>query len=206
MQRDRGRDHQISRSRYLFDRYFLRILMVGVVVLARHWLLLLNTAGAIFLGLAFLAPILISLGLDNVGRLLFESYRITCHQEPERSFFIAGQQMAFCQRDTSIYGAILLGGLAFNGLRQTLRPLRWRYYMVFLTPMAVDGLTQLFGLRESTWELRLFTGVLFGLGTVWLLFPFIEETMVIVRRDAVDWLRQDLARSETVNESLERYE
>ena len=51
-------------------------------------------------------------------------------------------------------------------------------YALLIAPMAVDGFTQLLGWRESTWELRVITGVLFGVATVWLLYPYIERTMV----------------------------
>jgi hypothetical protein len=43
--------------------------------------------------------------------------------------------------------------------------------------MAWDGITQMFGWRESTWELRLITGTLFGLGTTWFVLPLIQRTL-----------------------------
>lgn len=39
--------------------------------------------------------------------------------------------------------------------------------------MAWDGTTQLFGWRESTWELRMIIGSLFGLGSVWFALPLL---------------------------------
>ncbi len=94
-----------------------------------------------------------------------------------------GYKVAICERDTAIYGAILLNGLLFGALRPTLRrrgrmpkmPL-W-LFALFVLPAAVDGFTQLFGLRESTWYLRLITGFIFGTGLVWLAYPFVEEAM-----------------------------
>ncbi|MGE3267883.1 MAG: DUF2085 domain-containing protein, partial [Chloroflexota bacterium] len=41
-------------------------------------------------------------------------------------------------------------------------------------PMALDGFTQLFNLRESTPELRTFTGALFGVASVWLIYPRVD--------------------------------
>jgi uncharacterized membrane protein len=43
-----------------------------------------------------------------------------------------------------------------------------------MVPMALDGGTQLFGWRESTWELRTLTGIIFGLGVCWFVLPYIE--------------------------------
>jgi uncharacterized membrane protein len=41
--------------------------------------------------------------------------------------------------------------------------------------MAIDGLTQLVGWRESDLLLRTLTGFLFGLGGAWFIYPRIEE-------------------------------
>ena len=44
--------------------------------------------------------------------------------------------------------------------------------------MVWDGTTQMFGWRESTWELRVMTGTLFGLSTVWFVLPLLQETLL----------------------------
>jgi hypothetical protein len=41
--------------------------------------------------------------------------------------------------------------------------------------MALDGVTQLLGWRESTWELRVSSGLLFGLASAWFVYPRIED-------------------------------
>ena len=46
-----------------------------------------------------------------------------------------------------------------------------------ILPMAWDGITQMFGLRESTWVLRAITGTLFGLGNIWFVLPLIQKTL-----------------------------
>ncbi len=95
-----------------------------------------------------------------------------------------GYKVVLCQRDIAIFGAILLGGLAF-GLARSLAQRRGRAlpvlpfwaYVLAVIPLIVDGATQLFGLRESTWLLRSITGGLFGLATVWLAYPYIQDAM-----------------------------
>jgi uncharacterized membrane protein len=52
----------------------------------------------------------------------------------------------------------------------------FRLYLLFILPMAVDGLTQLVGLRESTPFLRTLTGSLFGIGSAWLVLTYIEAS------------------------------
>ena len=66
-------------------------------------------------------------------------YQIACHQLPSRSYFILGEQVAFCQRDVAIYGSVFLGGLLFGLVRRRLKPIPLRWYVFFLAPIAVDG-------------------------------------------------------------------
>jgi uncharacterized membrane protein len=99
-----------------------------------------------------------------------------------------GFKMAWCERDAAIYAAIIVAGLLFGLLRPRLPRLDLRLFiLVFVVPMAIDGFWQLFTspnyylpflpAHESTWWLRLITGALFGAGSVWLAYPFVEEAM-----------------------------
>lgn len=198
--------------------------------LARHWLAVFNVLVALFVGLPILAPILMEAGATGAANVIYTAYAPTCHQLPERSFFLFGHQhvysvaeleasgavpeglnilqrellrwqgsaetgfkMALCERDVAIYGSILLAGLLFGALRGRLKgrdgklpklPL-WLYGLLLL-PILIDGGTQLFGLRESDWLLRVLTGALFGSATVWLAYPYVEESMADVSRLAVN--------------------
>ena len=134
---------------------------------------------------------------------LYAAYHLTCHQWAFRSFFLFGQQpstassswptwastrsassasqglgwkMAFCERDLAIYVGLLLVGLLY-ARRRDLRPAGFLVYGVLILPMAVDGFTQLFGWRESTWELRVATGLLFGLASAWLVLPRLDAVI-----------------------------
>lgn len=101
-----------------------------------------------------------------------------------------GYKMAWCERNTAIYTAIFLASVLFALVRTRLRPLDWRIYLALITPMAIDGFTQLFGLRESDHVLRGITGALFGAGSVWLIYPYLEEAMHDVQAQArVQWER-----------------
>lgn len=93
-----------------------------------------------------------------------------------------GYKVALCQRDVAIYGAVFVAGLAYALLRR-LRRLRapsLKIYALLLIPIAVDGLTQLIGLRESNWWLRSATGAIFGVASVWLAYPHIHDAMTEV--------------------------
>lgn len=100
----------------------------------------------------------------------------------ERRFYTGdhehGYKAALCERDLAIYGSMFVVG-AFQLVRKRRPPrleLLW-YVLVFVLPMAVDGLTQLAGLRESNWALRTLTGALFGVGTLWFVYPYLAEAL-----------------------------
>ena len=93
-----------------------------------------------------------------------------------------GYKMAYCQRDAAMYSSMLLAGMVFGLVRHRLKPLPFTLYLVLLAPWAVDGLAQLLGFYESTWQLRTITGSLFGLATVWFAYPYLEAGMGDLRR------------------------
>jgi uncharacterized membrane protein len=109
-----------------------------------------------------------------------------------------GYKMALCQRDVAIYGAILLAGLLSGLLRRRwkITSLPWWAYVGFgILPMLLDGGYQFLSYvvplfwpdgpitpHETTPALRLITGALFGLATVWLSYPLLQETMDDFRR------------------------
>lgn len=94
-----------------------------------------------------------------------------------------GWKVALCQRDVAIYAGVFLTGLLYALLRNRMRPLPFKYYILFLIPIALDGGTQLIGLRESNWLLRTLTGLLFGFASVWLAYPYVEDAMAEVIAD-----------------------
>jgi uncharacterized membrane protein len=137
----------------------------GIVAsFARHWLAVLNIVLLVWLGLAALAPVLATAGHGVLASAVYALHRPLCHQRPERSFHLLGEKMACCERCFAIYGGAALFGLAFFTLRG-LRPLAWSRFVLCCLPMAVDGVTQLLGLRESNSALRVVSGGLFAVST-----------------------------------------
>lgn len=155
----------------------------AVLWVATHWLAFFIGYGAGVVGLAALAPLLAANGYETASRILYLPYRLICHQRDDRSFHLHGEQMAFCERDVAIVTAAVLAGLSFALIR------RWRglprigfaVAIIFALPMAIDGGTQLIGLRESTPELRVLTGSLFSLGAGWFVLPHLENGFASIR-------------------------
>ena len=89
-----------------------------------HWLFLANASLLVFATLPIVAPLLAFLGANDVTLRIFQIYAFTCHQLPSRSYFIVGNQMAYCERNTAIYGTMAIAGLGYVGLRaRGLQPL-----------------------------------------------------------------------------------
>ncbi|TAK34132.1 MAG: DUF2085 domain-containing protein [Chloroflexota bacterium] len=151
--------------------------------LSRHWLFAVNGVMASITALSMAAPWLMAIGQSWAADAVYRLYASICHQLPFRSYFLFGYQMAYCQRNFAIFLSLLLAGLVFAALRRRMRPIDWRLYLVLIAPMAVDGFTQLFGWRESNWELRTVTGTLFGVASVWFLYPHIDVGMAELSRE-----------------------
>lgn len=239
--------------------------------LSQHYMIAFNILVFLFLGLAFLAPVLMKAGLEAPAKLIYTMYKPMCHQFAFRSWFLFGEhqhayprelarvegvlsyeelaalipdqkiivdgqeayqaftlsrfperiippeapgwelsarrfvgvenevvktgyKVALCERDVAIWGAALVFGLFFSIFRSHIRPLPWYFWVAFgIVPVGLDGGTQLLGflsgvlpewliVRESTPFLRTLTGAMFGLTTVWMLYPLIEQTMAETRR------------------------
>ena len=100
-----------------------------------------------FVGLPFLAPVLLALGYAEPANAIYAAYAVVCHQWAFRSYFLfgphleygpdtlgglvgqgamygfvgspeLGYKVAFCERDVAIYLAVLLAGLAYGRYRE----------------------------------------------------------------------------------------
>ncbi len=186
----------------------------AIFQLAKHWLALANIFWGLYVGLPILAPLLMNAGWTAPAQFIYTLYRPACHQRPERSYFFGGPKivysaeeleaagvhtglfsreignetvgwkMAFCERDTAIYGAMLITGLVYGLIRRRLGrwQMKFRYFVLFLVPMGLDGTLQLLGFYESNWLLRGITGAIFGVGAVLFAYPYLEAGFADVRR------------------------
>ncbi len=216
-----------------FDRLIYR--------LTRHWVLVTAIVLGVYVGLPFLAPVLMQLGWKSAANVIYTVYSTQCHQMPQRSFFLFGPKamyslaevqavwrntnnplilrqfvgntqmgwkVAWSDRMVSLFGGIWLFAVLWSPLRRRARPLPWWGFILLALPMALDGGTHFIsdlagigqGFRDSnvwlaaltgntlpatfyagdaigsfnSW-MRLLTGLLFGLGVVWLSFPYLQQ-------------------------------
>jgi uncharacterized membrane protein len=224
--------------------------------MSRHWLAVVNFMVLLYIGLPFLAPVLMKAGATLPANVIYTAYSPLCHQLGFRSFFLFGEQpyyprqaagmqdvktfaqatgldesnlvaaraykgdeqvgykVAVCQRDVPIYLSIVVFGLLYGLIGRRLKPLHFAAWMAIgIVPIGLDGFSQLFSqlnlpflaellpYRESTPELRIITGSLFGFSTAWFGLPYVEESMREVRENLVrKFIAIDNRKSEIVNQ------
>ena len=74
--------------------------------LSRHWLAAFNGFFAIYLGLAFLAPVLMKVGAKTPASWIYTAYSFTCHQLGFRSFFLFGEEPDYPKADFAQYTGV----------------------------------------------------------------------------------------------------
>jgi len=126
-----------------------------------------------------------------------------CHQLPERSFFGGGLQVPVCARDTGIYVGFVLSlaviALLDRGRRRSELP-SWPVLVLggaMVLIMVWDGVTSYTGLRTTTNDIRLITGLLTGWALPLLVAPLVNSQLWTLNsgervlsgwRDVAGWL------------------
>jgi uncharacterized membrane protein len=110
------------------------------------------------------APYLALAGVISLSNFLYYLFSVTCHQLPERSFFLFGYKLAVCSRCTGIYFGALISTLVYPLLLKVdniKTPGKW-LLIYSLIPIGLDGGIQLITSYESNNLLRFITGAIFG--------------------------------------------
>jgi uncharacterized membrane protein len=167
-----------SQRRQTLDRVMNNIGRFVGNLLILHWATIITCVLGILVFAALSVPFLSYFGLDAISKQIFFALHMVCAQIPSHSFYIFGHQLGMCARNFSIYASMFVGSLIFVLSKNRIPGIPWWLWILMILPMAIDGTTQMFGLRESTWELRVLTGTLFGLGNVWFALPLIQKTIL----------------------------
>lgn len=119
------------------------------------------------------APLAMNSGHPFWGLTIYKSFSYFCHQIPERSFFIFGQQFAVCARCTGLYAGFTVATVLYpivRSLKQTEAPPR-KWLFIAAAPLAVDFALGYFGIWENTHSSRFATGALLGAVSVFYVMP-----------------------------------
>ncbi|MEM2146791.1 MAG: DUF2085 domain-containing protein [Candidatus Jordarchaeaceae archaeon] len=105
--------------------------------------------------------------MDSIEEILIYIFNyighLVCHQIPDRTLWIGGFYLPVCARDTGVYIGFFVGySLLSMRRKQACGPPNLWITLLMVAPMIFDVMTQYIGLRMSTNELRLLTGLLFG--------------------------------------------
>lgn len=136
------------------------------------WLVVAAVA-ALVIAMIIGAPLASANGHQSVALVIYGAFARLCHQIPERSFFIAGHQLAVCSRCTGIYVGFTVVTICYplvRSLRRTDMPER-RWLFLAAAPIIIDFILGYFGLWENTHLSRFLTGALFGGVTVFYIMP-----------------------------------
>ena len=92
--------------------------------------------------------------------------KYVCHRIPERSFFIKGHQFPVCARCTGFYTGLIAYLIVNFFYRHPYDVEMLVISIILMVPAAIDGVTQYFGPRESTNNIRFITGFIGGVGLI----------------------------------------
>jgi len=108
---------------------------------------------------------------------IYKTFSFLCHQIPERSFHLAGQQFAVCSRCTGIYAGFTMAILTyplFRSLRKTETP-RIIWLFASALPLALDFSLTYFGIWQNNHFTRFTSGALFGAVAAIFILPGVIE-------------------------------
>src|SRR3954452_7452640 len=163
-----------AQSKRGFERFSYR----AGEFLTEHWANIITWGLGLLVFTAIAIPFLSFFGLEDLSKQLFYSLHYVCAQIPSHSFYIFGHQLGLCERNFSIYTSMFLTSLAFVLSKKRLPGIPWWVGILLMLPIAWDGITQMFGWRESTWILRIITGTLSGVGNIWFALPLMQKSLL----------------------------
>jgi len=74
--------------------------------LSRHYLALFNILIFLYVGIPFLAPVLMKVGASGPAKVIYSAYSYVCHQFAFRSWFLFGEQIAYPRAEAGVAGLI----------------------------------------------------------------------------------------------------
>jgi uncharacterized membrane protein len=135
----------------------------GVVLV---WLLLILTA-----------PVAKANELTALSTSIYTFFGYICHQQPDRSFYILGEQFAVCSRCFGVYFGLLLGFAVYPLWRNIddIEPLPRFWLFLSLIPITIDWALTFLGIWQNTYLSRFITGLILGFACATFLVPAVVE-------------------------------
>lgn len=64
-------------------------------LLSKYWIVVFSVIYGLFVGIPFLAPVFMHWGWETPAKMIYTFYSFLCHQLPQRSFFLFGDQSMY---------------------------------------------------------------------------------------------------------------
>ena len=156
-------------NRLRSQAYWIWILALLIVVV---WTLLILTA-----------PIAKFSGAGTVSSPLYTFFGYICHQMPERSLHVLGEQLGVCSRCFGVYLGLVVGVAVYpmwRGIDSIEPPSRFWLFLSIL-PIGIDWSLTAFGIWENTQASRFGTGLILGVACATFIIPALVEIVRIYR-------------------------
>ncbi len=148
-----------------FRRQAFKVWLIGgAVVLV--WVLLI-----------LLAPLAKANGFTQISAPLYHFFSYLCHQIPDRSFHIEGEQFGVCSRCFGVYFGIFAGFAIYPLWRKIddIEPISRIWLALSVIPIGVDWALTIFGVWANTFTSRFVTGMILGAACATFIVPAIVE-------------------------------
>lgn len=132
------------------------------------------------------APIARANGFAGSSASLYHFFSFICHQMPERSFHIAGEQFGVCSRCFGVYFGLVAGFVVYPLWRNIaeVEPLPRLWLFASMIPIGIDWSLTVFGVWENNHFSRFTTGLILGVACSTYIVPAIVEiTRNLTRRN-----------------------
>ena len=131
----------------------------------------------VWVSLILIAPIAKANGFVAISSPLYHFFSFICHQIPERSFHVEGEQFGVCSRCFGVYFGLLFGFAVYPLWRPIdgIEPLPRFWLFLSLIPISVDWSLTIFGIWENTHVSRFITGMILGVACASFIVPALVE-------------------------------
>jgi len=75
-----------------------------MVLIRRYWIVLFGIVFGAYVGLPFLAPVMMHIGWKGAGNTIYFIYSLLCHQLPQRSYFLFGPKVSYSMSELQANG------------------------------------------------------------------------------------------------------
>lgn len=123
------------------------------------------------------APVAKANGFTSFSSPLYHFFSFICHQLPQRSFHVAGEQFGVCSRCFGVYFGLVAGFVIYPLWRNIadIEPLSRFWLFASMIPIGIDWSLTVFGIWENNHFSRFVTGLILGVACATYIVPAIVE-------------------------------